>query len=106
MRTRLQLAVCPNAKPVLGSIRRFLGAGVIALLSIGAGNAQSCEQLPRGIAGWWPGDGNALDLTSGSNNGTLINGATYAAGVDGQGFSLDGINDRVDIPDAPILRPS
>lgn len=103
---RMRLAVCPNATPILGSIRRFLGAGVIALLSIGAANAQSCEQLPRGIAGWWPGDGNALDLTSGSNNGTLINGATYAAGVDGQGFSLDGINDRVDIPDAPILRPS
>ncbi len=33
----------------------------------------------------------------GVNNGTLINGATYATGKINNGFSLDGVNDYVDL---------
>jgi len=33
----------------------------------------------------------------GSNNGTLVNGATYGTGIINQGFSLDGVNDYVDM---------
>src|SRR5207253_184471 len=49
--------------------------------------------------------GNANDI-QGSNNGTLQNGATFAAGNVGQAFSLDGVNDFIQIPDAPDLTPS
>jgi len=35
----------------------------------------------------------------GSNNGTLVNGATYGTGIINQGFSLDGVNDYVSLPD-------
>src|SRR6185369_2213495 len=67
---------------------------------------QTCQQLPRGIAGWWPGDGNAQDITLGADNGTLVNGTTFTTGVVGQAFSFDGVNDRVDVPDTPAMRPA
>ena len=40
------------------------------------------------MAGWYPGDGNANDIQNG-NNGTLVNGATFAAGEVGQAFSFN-----------------
>jgi hypothetical protein len=47
--------------------------------------AQTCAQLPSGIVGWWPGDGNSYDIISG-NNGTAMNGVTFDAGKVGQAF--------------------
>ncbi|HEX4826102.1 MAG TPA: LamG-like jellyroll fold domain-containing protein [Candidatus Polarisedimenticolaceae bacterium] len=67
--------------------------------------AQTCDQLPKGAVGWWPGEGDGNDLTSNANNGALMNGIAFGPGVDGQAFVLDGVNDRVDIADAPSLRP-
>ncbi len=55
-----------------------------------------CVQPPSGMLAWLPGDGNTTDLT-GNHNGTLQNGATYAAGKVGQAFSFDGIDDFVDL---------
>ncbi|HTJ01004.1 MAG TPA: LamG-like jellyroll fold domain-containing protein [Dongiaceae bacterium] len=40
---------------------------------------------------WWPGNGNANDII-GTNNGTLLNGTSFAAGEHGQAFSFDGVN--------------
>lgn len=65
----------------------------------------SCEQLRTPASGWWPADGTAGDLLSG-NNGTLVNGAGFAPGKDGQSFLLDGANDFVNVPDQPALNPS
>jgi uncharacterized repeat protein (TIGR01451 family) len=55
-----------------------------------------------GEVGWWPGDGDANDIF-GSYHGTLQNGATFATGQVGQAFSLDGVNDFVQVPDDPNL---
>ncbi len=86
-------------------LSRFcLGAVALAGLSSGATHAQPCKPLPQGVVGWWPGDDTAADLTLAANHGQLINGATFGPGVIGPAFSLDGINDRVDVPDAPHLR--
>ena len=52
---------------------------------------------PLGLVGWWPGDGNADDRVDG-RHGTLVNGAAFSPGVVGDAFSLDGMDDRVDIP--------
>jgi len=50
----------------------------------------------------WNADGNAYDSV-GSNDGTLINGATFSPGEIGQAFSLDGANDYVEISDHTSL---
>ena len=54
-----------------------------------AGSAGKCKPVcttpPPNMVSWWPGDGNASDI-QGSNNGTLINDATFAKGKVGQAF--------------------
>lgn len=57
-----------------------------------------CVQAPSGLMSWWPGEGDASDLV-GSNHGTLVNGADFAAGRVGQAFSFDGVDDYVDMGD-------
>lgn len=71
-------------------------------LSVGRAVAQTCVPPPSDVVSWWPGDGNADDVVDG-NPGTLQNGATFAAGMVGQGFSLDGVNDYVSVADATNL---
>jgi hypothetical protein len=61
----------------------------------------SSVSSPSGLIGWWPGDGDASDLWS-TNNGTLVNGATFAPGGIGECFSLSGSN-YVQIGASPSL---
>jgi hypothetical protein len=67
-----------------------------------AGRCRTCTPPPTGMAAWWPGDGNTNDI-QGSNNGALMNGATFAPGMVGQAFSLDGVDDFVQVPDTPTV---
>jgi hypothetical protein len=53
-------------------------------------DVQVCVEPPEGLISWWPGDGNANDI-QGVNDGTLLDGATFAVGLVGQAFSFDGI---------------
>ena len=61
-----------------------------------------CASPPSGLVSWWPGDGNAIEVVSG-NNAALRNGATYAPGTVGQAFSLDGVDDFVNVADNATL---
>jgi hypothetical protein len=83
------------------------GAALLGIASavVGCGN-EACIPLPAGVVGWWTGNGFADDVISPSQNGVLMNGATFALGRDGQAFSLDGVDDFVQIPDSPALRPA
>lgn len=63
-----------------------------------------CAQMNGNPISWWPGEGNAFDIMSG-NNGTLQNGATFAAGLVGRAFSFDGNDDRVVVPHNASLDP-
>lgn len=68
-----------------------------------AGTAGKCKPLatnaPANQVLWLAGDGDALDSTGSGNNGTLQNGASYAVGRVGQGFTFDGADDQITIPD-------
>ena len=75
----------------------------------GIDTATACESVsgvsidpPSGMVSWWPGDGNATDIMDG-NHGTLEGDATFAPGMVGQGFSLDGDGDFVLVPDSADL---
>jgi subtilase family serine protease len=61
-----------------------------------------CAPVPSGLVSWWPGEGNAYDVV-GANNGTLVNGVSFAPGEVGQAFSFDGTSGYVSIPDSPSL---
>jgi sugar lactone lactonase YvrE len=53
---------------------------------------------PAGLVSLWSAENNANDSADG-NNGTLMNGATFASGMVGQAFSFDGADDYVNVPD-------
>lgn len=67
--------------------------------------SSACSPLPLPAASWWPADGHEADLV-GANDGTLLGGATFAAGFSGQAFNFDGVDDYVEIPNAPSLNPA
>ncbi|MGZ5434409.1 MAG: LamG-like jellyroll fold domain-containing protein [Pyrinomonadaceae bacterium] len=60
--------------------------------------AATCVTPPTSMIGWWPGQGNANDVSGHGNNGTRQNGDTYATGKVGQAFNFDGVDDYVAIP--------
>jgi hypothetical protein len=55
------------------------------------------------MVGWWPGDGNAKDITPHDHDGTFTDDNVFVQGEVGQAFSFDGVDDVVDIPNAADL---
>jgi len=60
-----------------------------------AGICRSCTPPPSDMVSWWGGNNNALDMV-GTNDGTLTGDATFASGLVGQAFSLDGVGAYID----------
>jgi hypothetical protein len=65
----------------------------------------TCAPPAPNLVSWWPGDDDAVDIIDG-NDGILQNGATFATGLVDQAFLLDGIDDFVDVGNAPNLHVS
>ena len=67
-------------------------------------NSGAAKQYPytnplwNGLQAYYTADSTPNDAL-GTYNGTLVNGATYGTGIINQGFSLDGVNDYVSLPD-------
>lgn len=76
---------------------QILSLNLLLILSANSSAADACVTPPAGLAGWWPGDGDAYDR-AGTNFGMLQSGATYAAGYVGQAFSVNGGVDGVTLP--------
>ena len=64
-----------------------------------------CTPPPTGLVSWWPAEGNAFDY-AGTNNGTLKNGAGFAAGKVGSAFNLNGSSQYIDVPTEASLSPA
>jgi hypothetical protein len=64
--------------------------------------AQDCVEPPAGLISWWPGDGSAEDIAN-DNDGILEGGLEFEAGMVGQAFRFDGVDDDVRIPAASNL---
>jgi hypothetical protein len=77
--------------------------GLFCLLSAFRAWSADCVPPPSGLVAWWPGEGHANDI-AGTNNGTLVNGATFARGQVGSAFSFNGGLDSVVVPDSDSLR--
>jgi uncharacterized repeat protein (TIGR01451 family) len=55
-----------------------------------------CLAPPADLVGWWPGDGNANDLT-GNHPGTAVGNLGFLPGKVGQAFQFDGVDASVDL---------
>jgi len=62
---------------------------------------QQCLAPPANLVNWWSGDGHASDI-QGSQHGTLQNGAGFAPGKVGQAFSLNGVDQYVNVGDVDL----
>jgi uncharacterized delta-60 repeat protein len=103
------LAVQPDGRIVIGGqFTAYNGdfaapAYVVRLLSTPP-PTPVCSGVPDGIISWWPGEGNAQDIV-GHYDGAQQNGATFGAGMVGQAFSLDGIDDAIVVNNDAALNP-
>ncbi len=75
------------------------GDGAVDCNDSDCNGVDGCAECP---IGWWPGDGDATDVADGYD-GTLMNGATFAPGMEGEAFSLDGDDDYVLVGDVDSL---
>ncbi|MBI5634745.1 MAG: carboxypeptidase regulatory-like domain-containing protein [Nitrospirae bacterium] len=89
----IDAGLCVQATDQRGIVRPQGSACDIGAYEVG------CTPPPSGMVSWWGGDNNALDMI-GTNNGTLVNGATYSIGKVGEAFSFDGTNQHVEVPGA------
>ena len=63
----------------------------------GPAAAQDCVEPPPGLVSWWPGDGNTDDIVGG-HHGAILGGLGFAPGMVGDAFSLDSVDDGVEVP--------
>lgn len=92
-----------SGQSLYGMSGTYPNYSVVELEMTAAAPSASCDSLAADLISSWTADaisGTVVSDSADGNNGTLVNGATTAPGKIGQAFSLDGINDYVQIPDA------
>lgn len=67
-----------------------------------SGVCTRCTPAPGNMLSWWKAEDDAID-TVGGNDGSLVNGATYADGLVDRAFSLESANDYIEVPHAESL---
>ena len=72
-------------------------AGLLIFAPVRIAKAQTCD-APTDLVAKWSGNGNPNDSVGGFD-GTLQGDATFANGLVGQAFSIDGLGDYVELPE-------
>ena len=80
----------------VSGVLSFVAVFAIVHASVSA----QCVAPPSGMVHWWTADDNTFDIVGGEH-GLLQNGATYDDGKVIRAFSLDGVNDYVEVPHDP-----
>ena len=81
-----------------------------AFVAMSLANASLAQTVPNylptnGLVGWWPFNGNAIDESINTNDGT-VNGATLTAdrfGNANKAYSFDGVDDFIQIPNTNLM---
>ncbi|HEX5500069.1 MAG TPA: hypothetical protein VFX03_12615, partial [Thermomicrobiales bacterium] len=86
---------------IASAVENTVGGATLAAANVISGNKLGGVSLTGnaalpGTVSWYKADGNANDAIGG-NSGTLVGGATFAPGLSGQAFSLDGVNSYLDM---------
>jgi len=72
--------------------------------SWGQASAPTVRGLPaKGLVALWAGEGDARD-SAGANHGKLVGGTIFAPGKAGRAFSLDGVNDYIEVANTGMLQ--
>src|ERR1044071_89407 len=100
MKPSTKAAVPCHNSPRLKAI--VVSAIFIMVLSLSLRAQTNCASVPDGIVSWWAAEGDASD-TTGTNNGVLQGGLTFAAGEVGQAFSMNGSSSYVSVPASSSL---
>jgi len=81
---------------------------MVVLACVLAGASGAVADLNDGLVGYWSfdeGEGDtAHDYSGYDNHGTIFN-ATWVNGISGSALEFDGVDNRVEVPDAPVLNP-
>jgi hypothetical protein len=99
---RFPLVSSGNVRRIVSRALACAAVWLLCLLSTFQVWSADCAFPPTGLVAWWQGEGNANDI-AGANNGTLLNGSTFAPGGVGSAFSFNGISQCVEIQYAPSL---
>ncbi|HEY0384323.1 MAG TPA: LamG domain-containing protein [Candidatus Elarobacter sp.] len=95
-----------NIKWRICSFLVFMAALVVLVegrtLSTDRAFALTPANVPCGLVGWWPLDGNATDIKNG-NNGIVVNGGAFVSAMVNKGWKSNGQTSVVKVPDAPAL---
>src|SRR6267378_2314847 len=88
----------------------FLTLCFLSILLLASLDVLGQTAPPSGILGWWPGDGDARDISGNGLNGSLFNNAGYTIGRVGQGFDFipGGTTNpsHLRVPDNALLKPA
>ena len=68
---------------------------------------EACVTPPPNMVAWFPGDGNAHDISGSNNYGSVGTQTAFSTGEVAQGFQFNGsTSSNVSVPDSPSLHPT